>query len=107
MNQVTQIFKASYDHTMRNTAAATQILREIAALPPYHPNLEQYETEDGLVKLNCFYEVDPAEEETETDPRYHMQVKLCHVYVGNIDVIKGLTSTEAEYLEAAIKGTLE
>ena len=107
MNAITDLFKPAYEHTMANTSAATQILRDLAALPPYHPSLEQYETEDGLVSLNCFYEIDPAQEETDTDPRIHMQVNLIHCYVGNIDVVKGLTATQAEDIEAAILGSLE
>lgn len=107
MNAIANLFKPAHDLMLANTSAARQILCDLAALPPYHPSLEQYETEDGLVSLNCFYEIDPAQEETETDPRIHMQVNLIHCYVGNIDVVKGLTTTQAEDIEAAILGSLE
>ena len=107
MNAIANLFKPAHDHMLAKTASARQILSELAAMPPYHPSLEQYELEDGLVSLNCFYEIDPGQQETETDPRIHMQLNLIHCYVGNIDVVKGLTTTQAEDIEAAILGSLE
>ena len=106
MNNITALFKPAQDHYMKSTAAARDILRDLAALPPYHPDLEDYTFEDGLIEFQCFYEVEPAEPETDIDPPILQQVILCHVYVGNIDVLKALTSSQRGRVIEAIEGVI-
>ena len=106
MNQIDKLFQPAHDHATKNAIAAQQIMQSLRDLPPYHPGLEEFEFEAGILNLQCFYEVEPAQEETRIDPPIDRQVILCYVYVGNIDVLKALTDAEKATIVEAIKGAI-
>ncbi len=97
---------AKSEHDMRNDQFAASLLAELKKLPPCHPELEsvELEFEQFGMMLNCFYEFEPEQTETEIDPPYAAQYNLAYAYIGHIDITQALTPAQRSYIESAIEG---
>jgi len=93
------------EHAAHDRAAAL-ILADLKRLPPCHPALEsiELELESFGMTLNCFYEVEPEQSETDIDPAIPAQYNLAYAYIGHIDVTEALTPAQRSYIECEIEG---
>jgi hypothetical protein len=101
MNPVFE-FANSMSHDERNNRLAAKILQQIKDLPPYHPQCDEYTHDDGLIKLKCFYTFEKGVPEDAINPAEPDLVTLDYCYVGNVNIMAGLTSVQKMAIEAEI-----
>lgn len=92
----------SMSHDERNTQFAASILAKLAALPPSHPECDEYTNDDGLVTLKCFYTFEKGASEDAVNPAEPDAVTLHFCYVGNVNIMAGLTSAQKMAIEEEI-----
>lgn len=105
MNPVFE-FARNMAHDNANTVFAQKIMQQIKALPPYHPECEEYTHDDGLIELKCFYTFEKGVKEDAVNPSEPDLVTLHYCYVGNVNIMAGLTSAHKMAIEAVIMGYL-
>jgi hypothetical protein len=93
-------------HFEANNQLANKILQQIKDLPPYHPQCDEYTHDDGLIELKCFYTFEKGVPEDAINPAEPDLVTLDYCYVGNVNIMAGLTLVQKMAIEAEIMGTL-